>query len=102
MTERVIVLVLQIYLCHSVEFKQCRYIQSGPDERSIPGNTIAVQADMPFSGLTTFGGSFLSKFECSQMPHAVSYKSEILNYIFCHHTAEPLLNVCEHILSRVV
>ncbi|PIA38142.1 hypothetical protein AQUCO_02800056v1 [Aquilegia coerulea] len=43
--------------------------QSGPDERSIPGNTIAVQADMPFSGLTTFGTAFLSKFQCSQMPH---------------------------------
>ena len=45
--------------------------QSGPDERSIPGNTIAVQADLPFGGLTTFGGAFLSKFECSQMPHPV-------------------------------
>uniref|UniRef100_A0A803NYU5 Uncharacterized protein n=1 Tax=Cannabis sativa TaxID=3483 RepID=A0A803NYU5_CANSA len=44
-------------------------VMSGPDERSIPGNTIAVQADMPFSGLTSFGGSFLSKFQCSQMPH---------------------------------
>ncbi|KAM7501021.1 hypothetical protein LguiA_025435 [Lonicera macranthoides] len=44
-------------------------VMTGPDERSIPGNTIAVQADMPFSGLTTFGGAFLSKFECSQMPH---------------------------------
>ncbi|KAK4765203.1 hypothetical protein SAY86_026293 [Trapa natans] len=44
-------------------------VMSGPDERSIPGNTIAVHADLPFSGLTTFGGSFLSKFECSQMPH---------------------------------
>ncbi|XP_022714431.1 EH domain-containing protein 2-like isoform X1 [Durio zibethinus] len=44
-------------------------VMSGPDERSIPGNTIAVQADLPFGGLTTFGGSFLSKFECSQMPH---------------------------------
>ncbi|KAK7316795.1 hypothetical protein RJT34_00518 [Clitoria ternatea] len=44
-------------------------IMSGPDERSIPGNTVAVQADMPFSGLTTFGTAFLSKFECSQMPH---------------------------------
>ncbi|XP_004293342.1 PREDICTED: EH domain-containing protein 1-like [Fragaria vesca subsp. vesca] len=44
-------------------------VMSGPDERSIPGNTIAVHADMPFSGLTSFGGSFLSKFECSQMPH---------------------------------
>ncbi|KAA3467443.1 EH domain-containing protein 1-like [Gossypium australe] len=45
------------------------FMQSGTDERSVPGNTIAVQADMPFSGLTTFGTAFLSKFECSQMPH---------------------------------
>ncbi|GMH25001.1 hypothetical protein Nepgr_026844 [Nepenthes gracilis] len=44
-------------------------IMSGPDERSIPGHTIAVQADMPFSGLTAYGSAFLSKFECSQMPH---------------------------------
>ncbi|KAK3433489.1 hypothetical protein EUGRSUZ_D01381 [Eucalyptus grandis] len=44
-------------------------VMSGPDERSIPGNTIAVHADMPFNGLTKFGGAFLSKFECSQMPH---------------------------------
>ncbi|KAJ3696192.1 hypothetical protein LUZ60_001569 [Juncus effusus] len=44
-------------------------VMSGTDERTIPGNTIAVQADMPFNGLTTFGTSFLSKFECSQMPH---------------------------------
>ncbi|KAK0599184.1 hypothetical protein LWI29_003046 [Acer saccharum] len=46
-------------------------MQSGPDERSIPGNTVAVQADMPFSGLTTYGTTFLSKFECSQMPHSL-------------------------------
>ncbi|KAE8680241.1 EH domain-containing protein 1 [Hibiscus syriacus] len=44
-------------------------VMSGTDERSVPGNTIAVQADMPFSGLTRFGTAFLSKFECSQMPH---------------------------------
>ncbi|GLT83599.1 hypothetical protein SLE2022_018770 [Rubroshorea leprosula] len=44
-------------------------VMSGPDGRSIPGNTVAVQADMPFSGLTSFGTAFLSKFECSQMPH---------------------------------
>ncbi|CAA6670027.1 unnamed protein product [Spirodela intermedia] len=44
-------------------------VMSGADGRSVPGNTIAVQADMPFSGLTTFGTAFLSKFECSQMPH---------------------------------
>ncbi|KAE8125481.1 hypothetical protein FH972_020284 [Carpinus fangiana] len=46
-------------------------VMSGPDERSIPGNTIAVQADMPYSGLTTFGTAFLSKFQCSQMPHSL-------------------------------
>ncbi|KMZ61120.1 EH domain-containing protein 4 [Zostera marina] len=46
-------------------------VMSGPDDRSIPGNTIAVQADMPFSGLTTFGTAFLSKFECSQMPNSL-------------------------------
>ncbi|GBG60595.1 hypothetical protein CBR_g8616 [Chara braunii] len=44
-------------------------IMHGQDERSVPGNTIAVQADMPFNGLTKFGGSFLSKFECSQLTH---------------------------------
>uniref|UniRef100_A0A2C9UY69 Uncharacterized protein n=1 Tax=Manihot esculenta TaxID=3983 RepID=A0A2C9UY69_MANES len=44
-------------------------VMSGSDERSIPGNTVAVHADMPFGGLTTFGGAFLSKFECAQMPH---------------------------------
>ncbi|QCD79776.1 hypothetical protein DEO72_LG2g92 [Vigna unguiculata] len=44
-------------------------VMSGSDERSIPGNTVAVDASMPFSGLSTFGGSFLSKFQCSQLPH---------------------------------
>ncbi|GJR21745.1 EH domain-containing protein 1 [Tanacetum coccineum] len=33
---------------------------NGPDERSIPGNTVVVQADMPYSGLTNFGTAFLS------------------------------------------
>ena len=37
------------------------------------GNTIVVDAHMPFGGLATFGGSFLSKFQCSQMPHPVSF-----------------------------
>ncbi|XP_059307172.1 EH domain-containing protein 1-like isoform X2 [Lycium ferocissimum] len=46
-------------------------VTSGPDERSIPGNTIAVRADMPFTDLTKFGGAFLSKFECSQLPHSL-------------------------------
>jgi len=82
-------LTIKIYqiliLCKNLEIKNifkpdieiarvnCSYFvqKSGPDERSIPGNTVAVQADMPFSGLNTFGTSFLSKFECSQMPHPV-------------------------------
>ncbi|CAN4126929.1 unnamed protein product [Withania somnifera] len=46
-------------------------VMSGPDERSIPGNTIAVQANLPFTDLTKFGGAFLSKFECSQLPHSL-------------------------------
>ncbi|KAK9084746.1 hypothetical protein Sjap_025157 [Stephania japonica] len=44
-------------------------VMSGPDEKSIPGNTVTVRADMPFSGLNTFGTQFLSKFQCSQMSH---------------------------------
>ncbi|KAG8382749.1 hypothetical protein BUALT_Bualt05G0109700 [Buddleja alternifolia] len=46
-------------------------IMSATEERSILGNTITVHADMPFSGLDTFGRSLLSKFECSQMPHSL-------------------------------
>ncbi|KAL7142481.1 hypothetical protein ABFS83_08G125600 [Erythranthe nasuta] len=42
---------------------------SGPAERTIPGHTVAVQTDLPFSGLTSFGGPFLSKFQVSQMQH---------------------------------
>lgn len=44
-------------------------VMDGTEERIIPGNAAAVQADLPFSGLSRFGSSFLSKFECSQMPH---------------------------------
>ncbi|XP_073041467.1 EH domain-containing protein 1-like [Primulina eburnea] len=44
-------------------------VMSGQDERIIPGNSVDVHADMPFTGLVNFGGSFLSKFECAQMPH---------------------------------
>ena len=55
-------------------------MKGGSDYRSVPGNTIAVQADMPFGGLTKFGTSFLSKFECSQMPHPVSFVVHIYSY----------------------
>ncbi|XP_017430419.1 EH domain-containing protein 1-like isoform X1 [Vigna angularis] len=46
-------------------------VMSGSDEKTVPGNTVAVQAGLPFSGLKTFGTAFLSKFVCAQMPHAL-------------------------------
>eukprot|EP00250_Pteridium_aquilinum_P007075 c16868_g1_i3 orf=165-1274(+) len=46
-------------------------LMEGSEERVIPGNAAVVQADLPFSGLSRFGSSFLSKFECSQMPNAL-------------------------------
>ncbi|CAI5488617.1 unnamed protein product [Closterium sp. Naga37s-1] len=44
-------------------------VMNGPDDRSIPGNTVAVSADMPFAGLTRFGSAFLEKLEVAQLPH---------------------------------
>ena len=41
--------------------------QNGHDERCIPGNTVAVQADMPFSGVAKCGSAFLEKFEVAQV-----------------------------------
>lgn len=65
---------VNVYILFFLSLKLILFsLQSGSDGRTIPGNTIAVQADMPFTGLTTFGGAFLSKFECSQMPHPVSF-----------------------------
>ena len=37
----------------------------GESERILPGNAATVQADLPFSGLSHFGTSFLSKFNVS-------------------------------------
>lgn len=66
--------------CPSGFIVELFFIQNGLDERSVPGTTIAVQADMPFNGLTTFGTAFLSKFECSRMPHPVNYKFEFSTF----------------------
>mmetsp|Transcript_29724 Transcript_29724/g.36091 ORF Transcript_29724/g.36091 Transcript_29724/m.36091 type:complete len:536 (-) Transcript_29724:537-2144(-) len=44
-------------------------VMGGMDERRTPGNTLAVQTDKPYQGLTTFGTAFLSKFEAAQCPH---------------------------------
>ena len=43
-------------------------IEHGIEERRTPGNTLAVQPDRPYQGLSSFGTAFLSKFECSQCP----------------------------------
>ncbi|GMH45278.1 hypothetical protein BSKO_13235 [Bryopsis sp. KO-2023] len=40
----------------------------GFEERRTPGNTLAVQPDMPYQGLQMFGTGFLSRFECAQCP----------------------------------
>ncbi|KOM27089.1 hypothetical protein LR48_Vigan397s000300 [Vigna angularis] len=44
-------------------------VQSRSDKKTVPGNTVVVQANLPFSGFKTLGTTFLSKFVCSQMPH---------------------------------
>lgn len=44
-------------------------VKGGLDSRTVPGNTVAVQSNLPFMGLTKFGAAFLSKFECSEMAH---------------------------------
>ena len=41
-------------------------VMHGHENRTTPGQTLAVQSDKPYTGLTAFGSSFLSKFEASQ------------------------------------
>lgn len=38
---------------------------------------------MPFSGLNIYGGAFLSKFECSQMPHTVGVAYFVNSLMVC-------------------
>ncbi|GAX73326.1 hypothetical protein CEUSTIGMA_g780.t1 [Chlamydomonas eustigma] len=40
----------------------------GMDERRVPGNTLAVQKDLPYQGLQGFGTGFLSRLEGAQCP----------------------------------
>jgi len=44
-------------------------IMWGAEERVIPGNALAVQADKPYRGLQRFGTGFLNKFAGSSMPN---------------------------------
>lgn len=43
-------------------------VYHGLEERRVPGNTLAVQPDKPYQGLSQFGTGFLSRFEGSQCP----------------------------------
>ncbi|KAI8474973.1 MAG: P-loop containing nucleoside triphosphate hydrolase protein [Monoraphidium minutum] len=43
-------------------------VHHGLEERRTPGNTLAVQSDKPFQGLSGFGTGFLKRFEGSQCP----------------------------------
>jgi GTPase SAR1 family protein len=43
-------------------------VMDGPDERTIPGNALAVSHDLPFRGLERFGVAFLNRFEGAQVP----------------------------------
>ncbi|CAD7698842.1 unnamed protein product [Ostreobium quekettii] len=41
-------------------------VMSGHEERRTPGNTIVVQPDKPYQGLSIFGHGFLSRFESAE------------------------------------
>lgn len=43
-------------------------VMHGLEERRTPGNTLAVQSDKPYQGLSIFGTGFLSRFEGSSCP----------------------------------
>jgi len=41
-------------------------VMGGDEDRRIPGNTLVVQKDKPFTDLTRFGSDFLNKLECTE------------------------------------
>ncbi|TYZ66254.1 hypothetical protein PybrP1_008964 [[Pythium] brassicae (nom. inval.)] len=43
-------------------------VMHGDEERTVPGNAVAVSPDLPFGGLSMFGTAFLNKFEAAQVP----------------------------------
>ncbi|RIA91199.1 P-loop containing nucleoside triphosphate hydrolase protein [Glomus cerebriforme] len=43
-------------------------VMNGVEDRVIPGNAAAVNAQLPFRGLNKFGQAFLSRFQVSQLP----------------------------------
>ena len=49
------------------------------NEGIIPGNALVVDKTKPFETLTHFGNAFLSRFQCSQMDHAVLKSISIID-----------------------
>lgn len=43
-------------------------VMHGDEERTVPGNAVAVSPDLPYGGLSMFGTAFLNKFEAAQVP----------------------------------
>mmetsp|Transcript_17926 Transcript_17926/g.38464 ORF Transcript_17926/g.38464 Transcript_17926/m.38464 type:complete len:626 (+) Transcript_17926:389-2266(+) len=43
-------------------------VYHGLEERRVPGNTLAVQPELPYQGLHNFGSGFLTRFEGAQCP----------------------------------
>jgi GTPase SAR1 family protein len=54
-------------------------IMHGPDERVVPGNAVAIQADKPFTALTKYGMAFLNKFECAVLPAPILEKISFID-----------------------
>jgi hypothetical protein len=52
--------------------------QTGSDGRTIPDNTIVVQADMPFTGLYKIWWSISIKVRMLHMPHLVSFNCVVV------------------------
>ena len=46
-------------------------VMDGPDERTIPGNALAVSHDLPYRGLERFGVAFMNRLEGAQIPSPV-------------------------------
>uniref|UniRef100_A0A6U3C2T6 Calmodulin n=1 Tax=Lotharella globosa TaxID=91324 RepID=A0A6U3C2T6_9EUKA len=54
-------------------------IMDGKNERIIPGNALAADADKPFQGLNKFGVSFLNHIECAELNSPILKKITLID-----------------------
>lgn len=75
-------------------------VMDGPEERIIPGNALAISANLPFRGLDRFGVSFLNKFEVC----TVHDREILLTVVYIHREREtamaPHSNLCTCLLAQ--